>query len=135
VTPSTEPSEAPAPAPPHAKRPVFPLVVAGLGAAAFATGGVLLGVGLHQVPSNCSVSSKECAAAPGDPAFADAQAGTSLANIGLGVGLGGAAMLVGGLVWYFVQPATLPTESPLRTTVVQPFIGRESGGLAVQKSF
>ncbi len=137
ATASPTPTETSAAAP-QARRPVLPLVVAGIGAAAFATGGVLLALGLHQVPSSCSVSSKECAAAPGDPAFADAQSGTSLANVGLGVGLGGAAMLIGGVVWYIVQPRTLPTE-PTRAAfihpLVQPFIGRDSGGLAVQKSF
>jgi hypothetical protein len=136
-TSSPTPTDTPAPTP-QPKRPIFPLVVAGIGAAAMATGGVLLGLGLHQVPSSCSMSSKECAAAPGDPAVADAQSGTSLANVGLGVGLGGAAMLIGGVVWYLVQPATLPTE-PTRAAfahpLVTPFIGKGSGGVAVQTSF
>jgi hypothetical protein len=120
---------------PTAKRPIFPLVIAGLGAAAFATGGVLLGLGLHRVPSSCSMSAKECSVPPGDPALADAQAGTSLANVGLGVGLGGAATLVGGVVWYLVQPATLPRAETGMTPLVQPFFGRDSGGVAVRKSF
>jgi hypothetical protein len=123
----------------QAKRPIFPLIVAGLGAAAAATGGVLLGLALQKVPSRCSMASKECAAPPGDPSFAEAQSAASQANIGLGVGIGGAAMLVGGLLWYAVQPASLPKAETGRAALVQPlvqpFVGRGSGGVAVQKSF
>src|SRR5439155_23078981 len=96
---------------PQAKRPILPLVVAGLGAAALATGGVLLAVGLHQVPESCSVSTKECAAPPGDHSFDEANRGVGTANLGLGIGLGGAAMLAGGVIWYFLQPAAPPVQS------------------------
>ena len=30
-----------------------------------------------------------------------------LANAGIGIGVGGVVTLIGGLVWYFVQPAAL----------------------------
>ena len=85
---------------------MLPLVIAGVGAAAAVTGGVLFGVGAGSVPDACSMSTKECAAAPGDPAFGKAESGVQLANTGLAVGITGAVALLGGLVWYFVQPSS-----------------------------
>jgi hypothetical protein len=86
------------------RRNKVPLVVAGLGAAAAVTGGVLFGLGMSKVPGGCDVSTKECAAPPGDPSLAQAKSGVSLANTGAALGVTGAAVLVGALVWYFVQP-------------------------------
>jgi hypothetical protein len=86
------------------KRPIFPLVVAGLGGAAAVTGGVLLGVGMSGVPSNCNVGSRECAAPANDPSLEKAQSSMSLANVGLAVGIAGAVTLIGGLVWYLASP-------------------------------
>lgn len=82
----------------------LPLVFAGTGAAAAVAGGVMIGVGMGRVPSNCDVSTHECAGRAGDPSFGEAESGVSLANIGIGVGVAGAAFLVGGLVWYLLQP-------------------------------
>lgn len=90
------------PAPP--KRSPLPLVVSGVGAAAAITGAVLYAMGMAKVPGNCSVSTKECSAPPNDPVFDQARSGVALANIGGAVGVAGAAVMVGGLVWYFVQP-------------------------------
>ena len=126
--------EAPA-APSAPSRPVLPLVVAGVGAVALVTGGVMMAVGLHQVPSGCSVSSKECAAPPGDPSFAAASQGVSFANVGLGIGLGGAVAMVSGLVWYVAQPAQAPRIQTGRRGVLQPWIGRGAGGLAMSGAF
>ncbi|MEO6572666.1 MAG: hypothetical protein ABIP89_02415, partial [Polyangiaceae bacterium] len=116
------------------KKPTLPLVVAGLGAAAILTGGVLFAVGMHQVPDSCSVSAKECTAPPGDAAFNDAHRGVSMANLGVAVGVGGVAMLAGGLIWYAVQPAKNPTESAA-AKLVHPWIGRQAGGVALGSSF
>jgi len=122
--------------PPQPKRPAFPLVVAGLGAAALVTGGVLMAIGMHDVPSNCSMSTKECAAAPGDKSFDEASKGVGMANLGLGVGLGGAAVLVGGLIWYFTQSPTPPsTSAALKTPLLAPWVGREAGGVMMTRSF
>jgi hypothetical protein len=111
------------------KRSIAPLLVAGLGAAAAVTGGVLMVVGIREVPSNCSIGSRQCTAAPGDPSFSQAHGGLALANVGLGVGLGGAAVLVGGVVWYLLEPARLPME-PGRTAGVAPWVGDRAGGLS-----
>jgi hypothetical protein len=90
----------------ESRRSALPLVVAGVGAAAAVTGGVLIGLGLSRVPSSCSTSTKECLAAPGAPALEEAKSGVSLANTGIGIGITGAAFLVGGLVWYLLQPSS-----------------------------
>jgi hypothetical protein len=89
----------------ESRRSLVPLVVAGIGAAAAITGATLFAVGASNVPDTCSMATKECAAPPGDPAFASAESGVRLANAGLAVGITGAIALVGGIVWYLVQPA------------------------------
>lgn len=113
-TPATTPSS-PTPSrvvvePVEPKRPVFPLVVAGIGAVALATGGILTGVGLARVPSSCSVSTNECATPAHDPALGEAKNGTAFANKGLGIGIAGAFILATGLVWYLLEPAQAPSR-------------------------
>jgi hypothetical protein len=116
------------------KRPVFPLVVAALGVVAMATGGVFLGLGLSKVPNGCSLSTKECTAPPGDPSFNDAHRGVSMANLGMVVGVGGAVMAAGGLIWYAVQP-TAPRTDSAAARFVHPWLGRGAGGVALRGSF
>ena len=89
----------------ESKRSAFPLVIAGIGAAAAVTGGVLYALGTGSVPDACSTSTKECATPPNDPSIAKAESGVRLANTGLAIGISGAVVLVGGLVWYLVQPS------------------------------
>ena len=99
----------------EARRPLFPLVLAGIGAAAALTGGALFAVGSSSVPDACSVSTKECATPPNDPAIGKAESGVRLANTGLAVGISGAVTLIGGLVWYLVQPASTPDARRARS--------------------
>ena len=96
------------PTPTETRRPLFPLLVAGIGAAAAVTGGVLFAVGSSSVPDACSVSTRECATTPNDPAIGKAESGVRLANTGLAVGIGGAVTLIGGLIWYLAEPAGTP---------------------------
>jgi hypothetical protein len=113
------------------RRPSGPLFVAGLGAAALVTGGVLTFVGLHRVPSDCSVSSRECVAPPGDPSFDQAHSGITLANYGLGAAIGGAAVLLGGTFWYFMQPLRPSRE----LASVVPWVGDRAGGVGIHTRF
>jgi len=92
-------------------RSALPLVFAGLGAAAAVTGGVLYAVGNGSVPDNCTVSTKECASAPNDPSLSKAESGVRLANTGLAIGISGAVTLVGGIIWYLVQPSGSSSDS------------------------
>jgi hypothetical protein len=89
----------------ESKRSVVPLVFAGIGAAAAVTGGVLYGVGMGSVPDSCSMSTRECATAPNDPSLSKAESGVRLANTGLAVGITGAVTVLGGIIWYLVQPS------------------------------
>lgn len=100
---------APAPSPePTAsvvmRRSAGPLVFAGVGVAVAAVGVVLTEVALAQLPDTCSLSTHDCAAPPGDPVFSRAQTSVTLANVGIGIGIGGVVMLAVGLVWYFAAP-------------------------------
>jgi hypothetical protein len=117
---------APAPSPPELRRPVAPLVFAGLGVAAAAAGGVLFGVGLSRVPSRCSLSTRECAAPAGDPVFAQASSAVTLANLGGIVGGAGLVTVAGSLVWYLASP-----PRPRPPAAIAPWIGPGGAGLSV----
>jgi hypothetical protein len=127
---SCSPNGTPA-APATPSRPIFPLVVAGAGGLALATGVVLVAVGLGKVPSTCSNSTKECAAPPGDKTFEEARSGVSTANIGLGISVVGGVMAAGGLLWYFVQSPYAPS----RTGKLAPWVGPGTGGMSLSGAF
>jgi hypothetical protein len=114
-------------------RPVLPLVVAGVGAAAAVTGLVLTFVGFGKVPDGCSTSSHQCMAAPGTTAFSDAKSGVKLANVGIGTTIAGGAVLAGGLIWYFVQPVEKTTTTG--SIHVSPWAGGGSGGVSAFGTF
>jgi hypothetical protein len=116
------------------KRSAAPLVVAGIGAVAAIAGAVLVTVGVKEVPSSCSIGSRQCVAPPGDPAFGEAHRGVGLANLGLGIGAGGAALLAGGVVWYLVEPPH-PRVQQERAARLVPWLGDRSGGLSVSSRF
>jgi hypothetical protein len=123
VTPR-EHAEAPfRPDRPAARRSAFPLVVALGGGVAVVAGGVLTGMGLAKVPENCSISSHECTAAPGDPVFDDAHSGAILVNAGLTTAIAGAVIGVTGLVWYFAQSPSLPRGAEKRPGSAVTFTG------------
>lgn len=112
--------------PASGSRPIAPLVVAGVGGVALIVGSVLLATGLGAVPSNCSRDTHECAASPGDGSFDDAKSAVGRANLGLGIGIGGAVVALGGLVWYF---ASSPSEPEKRTvTAFTPWTDGRAGG-------
>ncbi len=96
----------PVPPPPRsdAGRPIGPLVFAGIGLGVMGVGGALAAIGVTQVPSQCSLAAKDCAAPPGDAVYGKAQTAVTLTNVGIGVGIAGASMLLVGLIWYLVQP-------------------------------
>lgn len=119
--------------PAQASRPIAPLFVAGAGGVALVVGGVLLATGLGAVPSNCSRDTHECAAAPGDTAFDEAKSGVARANLGLGIGIGGAAVTIGGLIWYL---ASSPSEPEKRTaTAFTPWTDGRAGGASWRVRF
>jgi hypothetical protein len=126
------------PAAPETHKSLLPFVLVGVGGAATVTGVVLLAVGLGKVPSNCSLSSNTCTAAPGDPVFNTAHSGVVLADAGIGVGIAGLAAVAGGILWYAVEPSQekAPTTGKLIGPVTPtPWFDGKSGGLGLHTSF
>jgi hypothetical protein len=110
--------------------PLGSKVLIGAGAVMLAGGTGLGLLGMMKVPSNCSISTNQCAAPPGDPSFDDAASAVKLANIGFvtaGVGL---AALAGGVYWYVSKASTEKSEQ-----VAVPWIGPSSAGFAVAGRF
>jgi hypothetical protein len=103
------------------------LIIAG--AALLATGALVGTVGLMRVPDNCSLSSHDCAAAPGDDSFAEAERAVRWSNAGWASAGVGAAVLMGGLVWFF-RSAKRPARE--RDPLVVPDVSPGSAGLALR---
>jgi hypothetical protein len=98
------------------------------GGAALVASGAALGIyGLAKVPSNCSFSSRQCAAPPGDKSFADAKSAVQMTNVGWIVGAVGVAAVAGGIFWY-LSGKTTTTEHDL---VATPWATPDAAGFAV----
>lgn len=111
--------------------PTGSLAVTITGGVIAAGGAALAFYGISQVPSNCSLSTNECTASPGDPVFEQARSGARTMNIGIAIGGVGVAALAGGLVWYLAGAKTT-TES---ATQVAPLVTSDGGGVAVLGHF
>lgn len=97
------------------------------GGAVAAVGGIGLGIfELTRVPSNCSISSHQCAAPPGDKSISDAHSAMSNANIGWMIGAVGVAAVAGGITWYVSGKKTEKEH-----VAVAPWASSSGGGLAV----
>jgi hypothetical protein len=97
------------------------------GGVALTVGGAALGtVGVLKLPSNCSLSTHRCAAAPGDPSLAAASSDMRLTDIGWAVGAAGLAAIVGGTYWYLSHG-----KSVTEHLAVTPWLPPSGGGLAV----
>jgi len=107
----------------------LPMLLTGAGLAVIGT--TIAFIGASKVPDNCSLSTNQCTAPPGDPVFDDASSGARTMNIGIAVGAIGVAALAGGVVWYFGGAKTT-TESP---TQVAPLVSPDSAGVAVSGRF
>jgi hypothetical protein len=97
------------------------------GGAIAAIGGIGLGIfELTRVPGNCSISTHQCAAPPGDPSIDSARSAMQTANIGWMVGAVGVAAVAGGITWY-VGGKKVEKEH----VAVAPWASPTGGGLAV----
>ncbi len=111
---------------PVTTHPIGAKVLIGAGAV-IALGGVGITVyGRTQVPSNCSLSTHQCAAPPGDESFDKASKAAQLSNMGMLAAGVGAAAVVGGFVWYFKSSKTSREEK-----LVAPWFTPTSGGIAL----
>jgi len=129
---STSSPAAPKPAPPQDIHPT--------GSKALMIGGLVVTVAgaafgafeLSRVPSQCSISTNQCAAAPGDQVFSDAQSAVHLANLGwvaTGIGL---AAAIGGTVWYYTGVKHPDNKEHF---AVAPWASSDGGGFAVGGSW
>ena len=117
-------------------RPVWPLVVAGVGGAAFVAGGVLVLVGKGNIPSRCELSTHSCKAQIGDPRYDAAKSAVSTMNIGFVTGGVGVAVAVTSVALYFAQsPRTTAGASPPTWTRVSPSVAKGVAGLSYEASF
>ena len=104
-----------------------------IGGGVLAVGGAAWALyGNSQVPSQCSLSTHECAAPPGDKVFDDASSAASKVNIGIITASVGVAALAGGLVWYF---GGAKTEKPSTDQAIAPWVSGNGGGVAVLGRF
>ncbi len=144
VTPATTVSSAgvepePAPTAHTGKRPIFPLVVAGVGAVALVVGVAVyvpaakdVKDSKNQCPLNSETGKYDCGAL--NTAIADkANRADKKKTAGAVVAGIGAVGLVGGLIWYFVQPrsaeATGSVSKPRVSTSLTPgFAGLSLSG-------
>ncbi len=97
------------------------------GGAFLAVGGTALGIfELTRVPGNCSISTHQCAAPPGDPSISSARSAMQTANIGWMVGAVGIAAVAGGVAWYMTGAKTEKEHMALA-----PWATSTAGGLAI----
>ncbi len=115
---------------PKVTHPKFSKILIGGGAAALVGGAAVAIIGVVKIPSNCSLSSHECVGAPGDASFNTAHSAAKLVDIGYGIAGVGAAVLAGGLFWYFTGSHT---EHDGGMAAV-PWLSPTGGGLALSGS-
>jgi hypothetical protein len=96
-------------------------------------GGAIAFYGKSQVPSQCQLSTHECAAPPGDPVFDDAKSAAGTMNLGIAAAGVGVAALAGGLVWYFAGAKT-DKESATQQAIA-PWVSSSGGGVSVLGRF
>lgn len=137
--PATTPTEPPPTTPPPKEdvqgHSVFPWILTGAGVAALGVGIVLIATA-PKLPDGCDKDQQTCRPLPNESAqaFEDRQseagrsAGQPLA--GTIVTLGGGALVVGGLLWHFLEPTgTKETAKPkLRPSVSPGYAGLALGG-------
>ena len=121
---------------PAAPKPAQPQDIHPTGSRALMIGGLVVTVAgaafgafeLSRVPSQCSISTNQCAAAPGDPVFAQAQSAVGNANIGWVVTGVGLAAAIGGTIWYYTGVKHPENKEHF---AVAPWASSDGGGFAV----
>jgi hypothetical protein len=99
------------------------------GAALIAAGATFGVLGILEMPSNCSLSSHQCAAPPRDPAFGKASSAATMTNIGWATGIAGLAALGGGLLWYMSSAHT--QKESTEHMAIAPWLSPGGGGFAL----
>lgn len=113
-----------------------PWVVMAGGVVAIATG-VVLHAASPALPPNCTANNNICTATPGSDVKKDqdtAAMGVNLRYGGTGTIIGGAVLVVGGLLWHFLEP-TGPVEKTSSLPRPVPVIGSGYGGVVLGGRF
>jgi hypothetical protein len=139
VVPIAPPPPEPAPTAHTGKRPIAPLIVAGAGGVVLIVGVVVYAGGAKDVnhyeslcPNhNCTGTTTMSAAS--EQTAANAARNKKIAG-GVVTGVG-AAVLAGGLIWYFVQPRSAETTGTLLKPNVTPTVTPGFAGLALSGAF
>lgn len=116
---------------------VYPWILVGAGVVTTAVGVVLL-LTTPSLPPGCDEKTKECTLLPGETKQSDAyvkrrdEAGRSVNQpvAGAIVTAAGGALIVGGLVWYFLEPTGPKETAQSKRPRVSPQIGQGFAGLA-----
>lgn len=121
----------PAPLPPAKQHPSGAKALA-LAGATIAIGGAGLAIlGVVRMPAGCSLSTAQCTAAPGDPAFANASSAARLVDVGIAAGVVGVAAFAAGAYWY-VSGASDARATKKERMAITPWAGPGGAGLSLQ---
>jgi tetratricopeptide (TPR) repeat protein len=149
---AAQPAPAPAPAPPPAAAPpsappqetrehtTLPWVVVAVGGAAMVAGIVVLATS-PSLPEGCFASTKTCTRGTNEPLadFDDRQAVAGRSQIQPTVGAvilgGGGALVVGGLLWHFLEPTGPVEKTGNAKPRVAPQVAPGFAGLSLGGSF
>jgi hypothetical protein len=132
-TSTTASRDTPKPRGPRTTHPKGSLALTITGGVVALAGGAFAFYGRTRMPSQCALSTNECAAPPGDPVFDKAKSAAGTINLGLAAASVGAVALTGGLVWYFAGAKT-EKESPTRQAIA-PWVSGDGGGVSVTGRF
>ena len=112
---------------------VPPWILVGVGGAAVAVGIVLI-VTAPSLPADCDKTTTKCPATAGADAQSRAEASQNQPVIGGVVAGGGAVLVVGGLLWHFLEP-TGPVEKTALKPSLKPSIAPGYANLSLGGSF
>ncbi len=129
-----------APPPEIREHTIPPWIVVGLGGAGVIAGVVILAT-TPKLPAGCDETSKTCARVPGETTdqYSDRQsrAGASQSQPTIGavvVGIGG-ALVVGGLLWHFLEPTGPVEKTAQRKPKLTPQVAPGFAGMSLGGSF
>ena len=118
----------PPPTPKQPKRAFGAKLLIGTGTALVIGGAALGFVGMSQIPANCSLSTHQCAAPPGDPSFDQASSAVQRTNMGFILTGVGVATTVGGILWYVKSGNRVERREE---RMVTPWITPSGAGIAL----
>jgi hypothetical protein len=132
---STPPPAPPPPPEEPSEHTIWPWVTVGAGVVAAGVGIALLATA--EYPKDCDASTGKCNPVPGEDPQAVVDRSEEAGNVhgrvigGIASTIGGGVLVVGGLVWHFLEPSWLKdstSKASLRPSVAPGFAGMSFGG-------